>query len=109
MASPHVLNVTDTTYQAEVIDSSVPVLVDFWANWCGPCKMMAPALDQLATEMDGKIKVAKVDVDVNQKYAGSLGVNSIPALFLYKNGEIVDRVVGAQSKQRLQAMVTPHL
>lgn len=109
MANANVLNVTDASYQAEILDSDVPVLVDFWANWCGPCKMMAPALDQLAEQFDGKLKVAKVDVDSHQKYAGQLGVSSIPALFLYKNGEVVGRVVGAQSKQKLEALVSPHL
>jgi len=108
-SSPHVVTVTDDSYQTEVIDSDVPVLVDFWAAWCGPCKMMEPALYQLADELGGKLKVAKVDVDTHQRHAGSLGVNSIPALFLYKNGEVVGRVVGAQSKQRLQALVDPHL
>ena len=92
---------TDGNFEEEVINSSIPVLVDFWAEWCGPCKMIAPILDELAEEYEGRVKIAKVDVDSNNKTAGRYNILSIPALLFFKNGEVVDQVVGALGKWQL--------
>ena len=95
------INVTDQTFAAEVLKSDKPVLVDFWAAWCGPCQMIAPIVEELAGEFAGRATVAKVDVDANPELTARYGVNSIPALVFFKNGEVVDRVVGAVSKKVL--------
>jgi len=101
------LIVTDQNFAAEVEKSLLPVLIDFWAAWCGPCRMVAPVIEQLAKELSGKVRVGKLDVDANQATAGRFRVQSIPSLLIFKDGKEVDRVVGAQSKeailQRLQA------
>ena len=94
-------NVTDSSFQADVLDSSEPVVVDFWAEWCGPCKMIAPSLEQIATEMDGKVKIAKLNIDENQNIAMKYGVRSIPTLILFKNGEPAATQVGAAPKGKL--------
>lgn len=93
--------VTDASFDNDVINSSEPVVVDFWAEWCGPCKMIAPALEEIATEMDGKVKVAKLNIDENQNTAIKYGVKSIPTLMLFKGGELVATQVGAAPKGKL--------
>lgn len=107
MAKPTV--VTDITFDSEVIGSSVPVLVDFWAVWCGPCRLIAPIVDEIATEYDGKIKVMKLDVDENQNTAMNFGVMGIPTLILFKDGKAVERITGYMPKERLLARLLPHM
>ncbi len=92
---------TDTNFDAEALKSSIPVLVDCYAVWCGPCKMMAPTIEELAEEYMGKVLVGKIDVDENPAVAEKYGIQSIPTLLFIKNGEVIDRVVGIQSKDKL--------
>ena len=96
------INVTDSSFDEEVIQADTPVLVDFWADWCAPCKMIAPIVEELAGEFDGKIKFTKLDVDSNPKSAGSYGIRGIPAMLIFNEGEPVDQVVGAVSKSVLK-------
>jgi len=96
------VKVTDATFDAEVKNSDVPVVVDFWAEWCGPCKMIGPALEELAEEYAGKIKIAKVNVDENPNSPMVLGVRGIPALFMFKDGEVISNKTGAAPKSALQ-------
>ncbi|MEB8388954.1 thioredoxin [Rhodobacteraceae bacterium KMM 6894] len=97
--------VTDDTFDAQVKNSDIPVVVDFWAEWCGPCKQIGPALEELSSEMDGKVKVVKVDIDNNQTMAANLGVRGIPALFIFKNGEVVSNMSGAKPKAALKKWI----
>lgn len=97
--------VTDDTFDAEVKQSDIPVVVDFWAEWCGPCKQIGPALEELSEEMSGKIKVAKVDVDQYPNVAASMGVRGIPALFIFKDGQVVSNRAGAAPKAALQSWI----
>ena len=97
--------VTDATFDAEVKNSDIPVVVDFWAEWCGPCKQIGPALEEIAAEMGGKVKIAKVDVDSNPNSAAQMGVRGIPALFIFKNGEVVSNRAGAAPKAALQSWI----
>tara|TARA_B100000767_G_scaffold220736_1_gene209068 strand:- start:151 stop:471 length:321 start_codon:yes stop_codon:yes gene_type:complete len=96
---------TDATFDAIVKDSDVPVVVDFWAEWCGPCKQIGPSLEELSTEMEGKIKVVKVDVDSNPSAAAALGVRGIPALFLFKDGQVISNKTGAAPKAALKSWI----
>lgn len=97
--------VTDATFDAEVKNSEVPVVVDFWAEWCGPCKQIGPSLEELSSEMDGKVKIVKVNVDENPNSPAQMGVRGIPALFIFKNGEVVSNRAGAAPKAALQSWI----
>jgi thioredoxin 1 len=103
------IEVHASNWQQEVENSSVPVLVDFWAEWCGPCRAIIPTLEQLADEYDGKLKVAKVNVDENRELAQKFGVRSIPFLLIVKNGEVVENMVGALGKPEFVSKIEPHL
>ena len=101
----HPVTTTDASFAADVVNSDVPVLVDFWASWCAPCKMIAPLVEELAEDYAGRVKMAKLDVDANPVVAGQFGVMSIPTLILFKGGKAVDRIVGYQPKARLSAVL----
>ncbi len=103
------IEVTDATFEEEVLKSDLPVLVDFWAVWCAPCRMIAPIVEEIATEREGSLKVAKMDVDNNPDTAMKFGIRSIPTLLIFKNGEVVDQVVGAIPKSMLEAKVEKHV
>lgn len=101
--------VNHTDFQNEVLGSDVPVLVDFWAEWCGPCKMIAPIVDEIATEYDGKVRVAKIDADENPEVLERYGVMGIPTLILFKNGEDVMRITGFKSKDKIVGKLAEHI
>ncbi|CNE99761.1 thioredoxin [Mycobacterium tuberculosis] len=103
------ITVTDATFADEVLKSDIPVLVDFWADWCGPCRMIAPILEQIAEEQDGKIKIAKMDYDANPVTPNEYGVMGLPTLLLYKDGGVVQQIVGAKPKRALLKDIEPHL
>ena len=101
-----VSKVSDKDFETEVLKSTKPVVVDFWAEWCGPCRMIAPALEEIAGTMNGKVKIVKLNVDENPATAAKYGIMSIPTLMLFKNGELASRQVGAAPKQRLEQWIT---
>jgi thioredoxin 1 len=103
MASPLIVTLTQENFQSQVLQSGTPVLVDFWAEWCGPCKMIGPVLDELATEYEGKVKIGKVNIDEHQGLAAEYGVRAIPTLLVIKNGQVAEQMVGAKSKRDLKA------
>lgn len=104
-----VLHINDADFETVVVQSDIPVLVDFWAPWCGPCKMIAPILDEIAPEFAGKVKIVKINVDDNQLVAGQFGIRSIPTLLLFKNGQLVATQVGALPKNQLTVFINQHL
>jgi thioredoxin 1 len=103
------VEVTDGNFKSEVLDSQTPVLVDFWATWCGPCKMIAPIIEEFATEYSGKMKFGKLDVDSNPQVAMQFGIRSIPTLLVFKGGKVVDQIVGAMPKKSLLEKITPYM
>jgi thioredoxin 1 len=106
MAEP--FPVTDESFESDVLDSNQPVLVDFWAEWCGPCKMIAPIVEELAEEYDGSLMVAKLDADINPNTMQAFGIMGIPTLILFKDGQAVERITGYMPKERLLERLTPH-
>ena len=109
MASGAIVTLSDNTFDQEVLKSDIPVLVDFWATWCGPCMRIAPIVEELAAENAGKLKVGKLDVDDNQQAAIQYGVQSIPTLIIFKGGEAVERIIGAVPKRVLQEAIRKHV
>jgi thioredoxin 1 len=101
--------VSDANFENEVLKANTPVLVDFWAIWCGPCKMIAPTIEEIAAEYDGKLKVAKMDVDSNPTTSMKYGIRSIPTLLIFKEGQVVEQMVGAVNKRNLIEKITTHL
>ncbi|HLP16495.1 MAG TPA: thioredoxin [Bacteroidota bacterium] len=103
------IELTDANFDAEVLKSQTPVLVDFWASWCGPCKMIAPSIEEIAGEYGGTLKVGKMDVDANPMVPTKFHIQSIPTLLIFKKGAVVEQIVGAAPKKNLIAKITPHL
>ena len=106
MAGADVMNIGDADFKKQVLESDQPVLVDFWATWCAPCRAIAPAVEELATQYKGKLKVAKVNIDDNQDTPQQYGIRSIPTLLVFKGGKVVEQIVGAVPKSRLEAAIT---
>ena len=109
MSSPQITQVTDDSFEPQVLQSELPVLVDYWAEWCGPCKQIAPILDEVAKEYDGRLKVAKINVDENRQVPARFGIRGIPTLMLFRNGNVEDTRVGALSKSQLTAFLDSNI
>jgi len=103
MSAPNLVTLTSENFEKEVLQSATPVLVDFWAEWCGPCKMLSPILDELAGEYEGRVKIAKVNIEHDQELATRYGVQSIPTLLLFSQGQVTDQIVGLRSKKDLKS------
>lgn len=103
------MNSTDESFEGDVLKADLPVLVDFWAEWCGPCKALAPKLEEVATEYEGKIKVCKVDIDSNQQTPVQFGVRGVPTLVLFKGGQAVEQIVGNHPKENITSMINKHV
>lgn len=103
------VKITDSTFNAEVEKSDIPVLVDFWAEWCGPCKMVAPVLEELAGELSGKLKICKLNVDENSELPGKFGVMSIPTMVIFKDGQEKDRIIGYHTAEQLKETIAPYM
>lgn len=108
MTSSTILHLDESNFQSTITGTSKPVLVDFWAPWCGPCKAIAPVLDELATDLADKVVIGKIDVDNNQALAGQFGVRAIPTLLVFKNGQVVEQIVGLKSKSELAHLLAAH-
>jgi thioredoxin 1 len=102
MSAPNIVTLTQENFATEVLKSTQPVLVDFWAEWCGPCKMLSPILDELASEYDGRVRIGKVNIDEHQMLAAEYGIRSIPTLLLFQGGQVADQIVGLRSKRDLK-------
>jgi thioredoxin 1 len=109
MSSPLITHTSDASFKADVLDAGTPVLVDYWAEWCGPCKAIAPILDEVSKDYDGKLRVAKMNVDENRDVPAQFGIRGIPTLMLFKNGQLAATKVGALSKAQLTAFIDSHL
>ncbi|MCP5466139.1 MAG: thioredoxin TrxA [Steroidobacteraceae bacterium] len=109
MSNPHIVHTSDSTFSQDVLKSDQPVLLDFWAEWCGPCKMIAPILDEIANEYQGKLRVAKINIDENPQTPPKFGIRGIPTLILFKNGTVEAQKVGAMSKSQLAAFLDGNL
>lgn len=109
MSSEHIIHVTDDSFENDVLKASGPVLIDFWAPWCGPCKQIAPILDEIAEEMQGKVTIAKINIDDNQNTPGRFGVRGIPTLMLFQNGNVQGTKVGAANKSKLIEFISEHI
>ena len=105
MANQNIISLTQENFSSEVLQSQAPVLVDFWAEWCGPCKMISPILDELAEEYDGKVKIGKVNIDEQQGLAAEYGIRAIPTLLLFHQGQVAEQIVGLKSKRDLKASI----
>ena len=107
--SENIMTVTDSSFDTDILDSGLPVLVDFWAEWCGPCKMISPIVEEIANDYEGKVRVAKINIDENDQTPAKYGVRGIPTLILFKGGEVEGTTVGAITKQQLSTFLDEHL